>query len=484
MIKISSQNSSIDLYKNLIFKIDHGDDLGITNVLLHIKNLYNIVKKNKLEHFFQADEIKKRTRYHSDKNIGEFIVNIGLNDFTSTFEVISNSKMHVFYSLVMPLNIFSESNQFYISDIERIINGVLNDDNYDLNNAKIQLLSVLKKMLLSYQKDTLINVNTGKKDNSIIANYDKNAVHNYSFNELMKFYKIGDKTEIITMNNANKILKTCIKNESASMVELHKEDIFNILYTNNLLSVSMNKSVKDLPFIKQILINSNIDFVKKISEKYKLDITSAFSLLRSLPDYDKDNTEKNINDIEFLLNDKTNLDFLVINLINQNNADLAIAIDKKYNIINKINYAVHINSNSYTIGSSRNYLNPNEKLLNNKTKLELQFARKLKDNFSDRVNINLILKGKEYIYFYNADLINFLYDVDGDLIFSDFYKKSNKTIVKSYMEGFINKYSCDNMDELIPIIEHIKQAIPFYEKAIDKNAKNGDETLFDNISFN
>lgn len=484
MIKISSQNSSIDLYKNLIFKIDHGDDLGITNVLLHIKNLYNIVKKNKLEHFFQADEIKKRTRYHSDKNIGEFIVNIGLNDFTSTFEVISNSKMHVFYSLVMPLNIFSESNQFYISDIERIINGVLNDDNYDLNNAKIQLLSVLKKMLLSYQKDTLINVNTGNKDNSIIANYDKNAVHNYSFNELMKFYKIGDKTEIITMNNANKILKTCIKNESASMVELHKEDIFNILYTNNLLSISMNKSVKDLPFIKQILINSNIDFVKKISEKYKLDITSAFSLLRSLPDYDKDNTEKNINDIEFLLNDKTNLDFLVINLINQNNADLAIAIDKKYNIINKINYAVHINSNSYTIGSSRNYLNPNEKLLNNKTKLELQFARKLKDNFSDRVNINLILKGKEYIYFYNADLINFLYDVDGYLIFSDFYKKSNKTIVKSYMEGFINKYSCDNMDELIPIIEHIKQAIPFYEKAIDKNAKNGDETLFDNISFN
>ena len=484
MIKISSQNSSIDLYKNLIFKIDHGDDLGITNVLLHIKNLYNIVKKNKLEHFFQADEIKKRTRYHSDKNIGEFIVNIGLNDFTSTFEVISNSKMHVFYSLVMPLNIFSESNQFYISDIERIINDVLNDDNYDLNNAKIQLLSVFKKMLLSYQKDTLINVNTGNKDNSIIANYDKNAVHNYSFNELMKFYKIGDKTEIITMNNANKILKTCIKNESASMVELHKEDIFNILYTNNLLSISMNKSVKDLPFIKQILINSNIDFVKKISEKYKLDITSAFSLLRSLPDYDKDNTEKNINDIEFLLNDKTNLDFLVINLINQNNADLAIAIDKKYNIINKINYAVHINSNSYTIGSTRNYSNPNEKLLNNKTKLELQFARKLKDNFSDRVNINLILKGKEYIYFYNADLINFLYDVDGDLIFSDFYKKSNKTIVKSYMEGFIHKYSCDNMDELIPIIEHIKQAIPFYEKAIDKNAKNGDETLFDNISFN
>lgn len=479
MIKSQNAYSSVTFYKKVLSKIDHGDDLGVANLLKYIKSFYNILLKNDL---VTVHKNNKRKNYYSDSNKSQDILHIGFNDLTEKFEVISNSKIHMLYSLVMPINIFSESNTIYVSDIEKIIINVLQEKNSDLNAAKVNILSVLKKMILSYEQETLSDEINGDKNNSAIVNYDKNTIHIYSFNELMKFYDKNNNNQSLQINNLTKLLKSSINNESDETIDLHKEKILDIIYQNKLLPFMYQSMAKELPMIKRIFKSSNFSLIQKVSDKYNLDITASFVLVKSLPNYDSFSTSEIIDKISLLIKDDSNIDVLFINLINQNEADLAIGLDKKYNIVNNFSYTVTLNNKSYTHGADRYGSDPNERVLNNKSKAEFDFVKKIKSEFSDRVAINVVLSSNECIYFYNHDLLDFMKDVDADLIYSKFYKKDN--ILKDYMSRFTDKYSCNNMNDFIAMIDYVNEAIPYYEKAIDKNSSQFDQGLLNNISFN
>ena len=327
-------------YENRIIKekLFINPESSIENLKFQIKKLFNYEDQILFYHEIELNDKKTLNDYQIKKN--EIIllkVNNKKNDISNIIIKIKNQYFNENNEEVKEFNLLPNKTIFDLkTEIEKVLKieihnqKIVNENNNELENEeKIDNFSSKILFLKHFNEKNIIIINKNGKSNFLLSDFNENNVILHIKNKIFEIYKTQIENQKLFYENEEKNNDFSLMNIPKKYILLEYEELVEITILNysKIFKIEKGSNIIKLKFI--------------IEENLKI-------LFHSIKIYDENFQNELINDeiIENNLNINVKImcDFVIINLINNNEFLIQVENEKNIEFLkNKIREEQNIN---------------------------------------------------------------------------------------------------------------------------------------------